>query len=121
MRASEFLRKARGKRGIQDFASQVQCSATHIRDIEQGNRALTLANSTKWAKALGVSHQELVQLLLQDMLDKAKLGKRFRVEVQSANQTPPDLDENEWDAVNEMVHSGWKEADAIKEVVANRL
>src|SRR5690606_8637907 len=70
MKASEFLRKARGKRSMTDLAKEVKCSPAYIGDVERGNRALTLANSNKWAKALNISHPELVQLLLQDMLDK---------------------------------------------------
>lgn len=100
-----------------DLAKEVKCSPAYIGDVERGNRALTLANSNKWAKALNISHPELVQLLLQDMLDKARL-RRLRVQVKTQQTTQ--LEDHEWDAVNEMVHSGWNQEDAIEEVVANR-
>lgn len=102
-----------------DLAKQLKCSVGYIGDVERGNRALTLVNSTKWAKALNVAHEELVELLFQDMLNKAKLKNILRVRVEPITD-PSSLDEEEWDAVNELVHSGWKEADAIKEVLANR-
>jgi transcriptional regulator with XRE-family HTH domain len=112
------LRK-RQKKTKAEIAKAVGCSPPYINDIENGNRSPSLKSCSKWARALGVPTSEIVQLLFQDQLAKAGLQKVLRIQVEPVAE-PPQLDELEWDAVNEMVHSGWKQADAISEVIKNR-
>jgi transcriptional regulator with XRE-family HTH domain len=68
--------------GQSDFAKKLGISKSHLCDIEQDRKSVSPERAARWAKLLGYSEHQFVQLSLQGMVDKGRLG--FKVLVEAA-------------------------------------
>jgi transcriptional regulator with XRE-family HTH domain len=64
------------------FAKKLGISKSHLCDIEQDRKNVSPERAVRWAKLLGYSEHQFVQLSLQGMVDKGRLG--FKVLVEAA-------------------------------------
>jgi len=64
------------------FAKKLGISKSHLCDIEQDRKNVSPERAARWAKLLGYSEHLFVQLSLQGMVDKGRLG--FKVLVEAA-------------------------------------
>ena len=64
------------------MAAKLGISRSHLHDVEKGARAVSPERAARWAKLLGYSREQFVQLALQAELDQA--GIKLRVTVVAA-------------------------------------
>ena len=62
-----------------DFAKKLRISKAQLCDIEKDRRAVSPLRATNWAKKLGYSPEQFLELALQTSLNKD--GIRYRVKV----------------------------------------
>jgi len=55
------------------FSKQLKISRSHLNDIEKGNKAVSPARASRFAKMLGHSQERFVELALPSLADKAGL------------------------------------------------
>lgn len=67
---------------LPDFAKKLGISKSHLCDIEQDRKSVSPDRAVRFAKILGYSEPQFVQLSLQGMIDKGRL--RFKVFVEAA-------------------------------------
>lgn len=81
-----YLRAIREGEGesLETFARRLGVSRMHVHDIEHGRRGVSVERAAQWAKALGYSPVQFVELALQAQLDAA--GLRLEVVVKSAGK-----------------------------------
>jgi antitoxin HigA-1 len=64
------------------FAKRLGLSRSHLNDIEKGRKAVSPERAARFAKALGYSQARLVQLALQDQVNRG--GLKLQVDVKAA-------------------------------------
>jgi antitoxin HigA-1 len=64
------------------FARRLGLSRSHLNDIEKGRKAVSPERAARFAKTLGYSQARLVQLALQDQLNRT--GLKLQVDVKAA-------------------------------------
>lgn len=64
------------------FAKLLGVSAQYICDVEHGRRRVSPKMAASWAKKLGYSSEQFIQLAIQDELVKS--GLRFNVQIKAA-------------------------------------
>lgn len=79
--ALSALRQADGQ-SLQQFATRLGISRTHLSDIEHGRRSVSLERAAAFAKALRHNQAQFVRLALQDQVRDA--GLKLRVDVHAA-------------------------------------
>jgi antitoxin HigA-1 len=62
------------------FAKKLHISKSHLCDIEKGRKAVSPERALKFAKELKYSAYVFVSLSLQEMLDRAKIKMKVKVE-----------------------------------------
>ena len=65
-----------------DFANELGISKSHLCDIEKGRKTVSPDRAARFAKKLGYSQNTFVELALQQMVSKANL--KFKVKVEAA-------------------------------------
>ena len=65
-----------------EFARQLGLSRSHLCDIEKGRKAVSPRRSAEFARRLGYSERQFVQLALQDQIQDA--GLDFEVQLVAA-------------------------------------
>jgi transcriptional regulator with XRE-family HTH domain len=63
-----------------DFSSRLDISKSHLCDIEKGRKTVSPARASEFAKKLGYSQDQFVQLALQSLVDEANLDLKVNVE-----------------------------------------
>lgn len=78
----EMLRAIREADEITQIAlsKKLETSRQDISDIERGRKFVSPERAAKIAKALGYSPEQFVAQVLQDQLDRGKLGLRVKIE-----------------------------------------
>lgn len=78
----EMLRAIRESDEITQVAlsKKLKTSRQDISDIERGRKFVSPERAAKIAKALGYSPEQFVAQVLQDQLDRGKLGLRVKIE-----------------------------------------
>ena len=66
----------------QEMGRRLRLSRAHLCDIEKGRRSVSPERAARFARVLGYSEPQFVQLALQGMVDHA--GLRLRVAVKAA-------------------------------------
>lgn len=66
----------------QAFAEKLGLSRSHLNDIEKGRKAVSPDRAARFAKILGYSEARLVQLALQDLVNRG--GLKLHVDVNAA-------------------------------------
>ena len=76
-----FLAAVRQGEGLSqaELAAKLGVSRSHLCDIEKGRKLVGPERAARFAEALGYLPASLVQLALQDLLDRAKLGLQVNV------------------------------------------
>ena len=76
-----FLTSVRQGEGLSqaELAAKLGVSRSHLCDIEKGRKLVGPERAARFAEALGYLPSSLVQLALQDLLDRAKLGLQVNV------------------------------------------
>jgi transcriptional regulator with XRE-family HTH domain len=64
------------------FAEKLGLSRSHLNDIEKGRKAVSPDRAARFAKILGYSEARLVQLALQDLVNRG--GLKLHVDVKAA-------------------------------------
>jgi antitoxin HigA-1 len=64
------------------FAKKLGLSRSHLNDIEKGRKGVSPARAARFAKVLGYSRARLVQLALQDLVNRG--GLKLQVDVKAA-------------------------------------
>ena len=64
------------------FAKKLGLSRSHLNDIEKGRKGVSPERAARFAKALGYSRARLVQLALQDLVNRG--GLKLQVDVKAA-------------------------------------
>jgi len=62
------------------FAKQLEISPSHLCDIEKGRKPVSPARAVRFAKILGHSPEQFLQLALQFQVDQAKLKYKVKLE-----------------------------------------
>lgn len=65
---------------FESMSKKLGVSRGHLCDVEKGRKSLSPERAAKWAKILGYSPAQLVQLALQAEIDAAKLKYRVRLD-----------------------------------------
>ncbi len=65
-----------------EFARKLGVSRSHLCDIEKGRKPVSASRAAEFARTLGYSEQQWIQLALEDQLRRAKLN--FRVQIEAA-------------------------------------
>lgn len=68
-----------GGETLRALGLRLGCTASFLCDIEKGRRFPALKHVTRWADILGVTRVWLVQCILQDQVDAARLPMRLKV------------------------------------------
>lgn len=63
-----------------EFAEKLGVSRSHICDIEKGRKTVSPSRAAKFAKILGYSEPQFVQLALQSLVEEAGLRMDVQVE-----------------------------------------
>ena len=58
---------------LAEFAAKLSVSRSHLCDIEQGRKAVSVERAVLWADLLGQSQKQFVRLALQAEVDRAGL------------------------------------------------
>ena len=69
-------------KSLETFALKLGVSRMHVHDIEKQRRGVRVERAAQWAKVLGYSPEQFVQLALQAQLDAA--GLRLEVAIKRA-------------------------------------
>jgi transcriptional regulator with XRE-family HTH domain len=64
------------------FAKKLGLSRSHLNDIEKGRKGVSPERAARFAKVLGYSRARLVQLALQDLVNRG--GLKLLVDVKAA-------------------------------------
>jgi transcriptional regulator with XRE-family HTH domain len=64
------------------FAEKLGLSRSHLNDVEKGRKAVSPERAARFAKILGYSQARLVQLALQDLINRG--GLKLQVDVKAA-------------------------------------
>jgi len=64
------------------FAKKLGLSRSHLNDIEKGRKGVSPKRAARFAKVLGYSRARLVQLALQDLVNRG--GLKLQVDVKAA-------------------------------------
>jgi antitoxin HigA-1 len=64
------------------FAKRLGLSRSHLNDIEKGRKGVSPERAARFAKVLGYSRARLVQLALQDLVNRG--GLKLLVDVKAA-------------------------------------
>jgi transcriptional regulator with XRE-family HTH domain len=64
------------------FAEKLGLSRSHLNDIEKGRKAVSPERAARFAAVLGYSEARLVQLALQDLINRG--GLKLQVDVKAA-------------------------------------
>jgi transcriptional regulator with XRE-family HTH domain len=64
------------------FAKKLGVSRSHLNDIEKGRKGVSPERAARFAKVLGYSRARLVQLALQDLVNRG--GLKLLVDVKAA-------------------------------------
>ena len=67
---------------LADVAAKLVVPRSNVWEVEHGKRVISAAKAAKWAKLLGYSEWQFVELALQGELDAA--GIKMRVHVEAA-------------------------------------
>jgi len=62
------------------FAKQLKISPSHLCDIEKGRKIVSPERAVRFAKILGHSPEQFLQLALQSQVDQAKLKYKVKLE-----------------------------------------
>jgi transcriptional regulator with XRE-family HTH domain len=65
---------------LQQFADLLGVSKQYLCDVEKGRRAVRPGKAAEYAQRLGYSDNQFVRLSLQDMLDRAGLKLKVKIE-----------------------------------------
>ncbi len=89
MAIGDFLAGMRAQEdaSLAAFAERLGISRSHLCDIEQGRRSVSITRAAEWSKALGMPEGSLVELALQQMVWTAGL-KDVRVRVIEGEAQP---------------------------------
>ncbi len=67
---------------MKDFADLLDISVSHLNDIEKGRKAVSPERAFRFAKRLGYSSEQFVELSLQEIVDD--LDMHFKIKVSKA-------------------------------------
>ena len=63
-------------------ARKLGVTRAYLCDIEKGRRGVSVARAARWARVLGYSEGQFVELALQEQIDSA--GLKYRIGVEAA-------------------------------------
>jgi transcriptional regulator with XRE-family HTH domain len=67
---------------MKDFARRLKISVSHLNDIEKGRKHVSPERALRFAKTLGYSDEQFVELSLQEIVDD--LGADLKIKVSTA-------------------------------------
>jgi DNA-binding XRE family transcriptional regulator len=78
---SAYMLQLRHCRGLtqSEFAKQIHASRTFVWDMENDKRCISVHKANEFCKNLGINSRELIQVALQNILDRDNL--KFTVTV----------------------------------------
>jgi transcriptional regulator with XRE-family HTH domain len=79
--AVEAIRQGEGLTQTQ-LAARLGVTKSHLCDIERGRKLVSPERAARFAKVLGYSPEQFVQMVLQEALDRA--GLRYKVKLRAA-------------------------------------
>jgi transcriptional regulator with XRE-family HTH domain len=71
------------------YGKRLGVTAGHLHDVESGKRTVSLERAVRWARILGYSEEQFVQLALQAVVDAAGLNFKVALEPGSKRRTTP--------------------------------
>jgi plasmid maintenance system antidote protein VapI len=67
------------EKSLVEFSKLLKITVSHLCDIEKGRKTISPERATRFAKALGRSEEQFVQLALQSLLDKEDIHMQVTV------------------------------------------
>lgn len=64
---------------MKDFADRLEISVSHLNDIEKGRKRVSPERALKFARLLGYSSEQFIELSLQEIVDDLDMHLKIKV------------------------------------------
>ena len=65
----------------EDFAAKIGMTKSHLSDIENGRKFVSIERAAKFALALGYSIPVFIGMVMQEEMNRALKGQRYKIEL----------------------------------------